>query len=158
MYNNAWFVIGYCHLANNVRYFKLNRIENFTILYYEKKFIKPRSFDRKEYFDETGFKVGIDWSNNSWDGSSANVKSDWVHIKLKLSGKPAMYVKEFKYGENQVVTAVDKDTTILECDMHYRYNAIKFVLGFGVDCKVLEPQWLKEEVVSIAKQMAEMKI
>ena len=40
--------------------------------------------------------------------------------------------------------------------MHYRYNTIKFVLGFGTDCKVIEPQWLKEEVVSIAKQMINM--
>ena len=37
--------------------------------------------------------------------------------------------------------------------MHYKYNTIKFVLGFGTDCKVLEPTWLKEEVVSIAQKM-----
>ena len=32
MFNNAWFVIGYCELANDIRYFKLNRIESFTEL------------------------------------------------------------------------------------------------------------------------------
>ena len=66
-----------------------------------------------------------------------------------------MYVKEFKYGENQVVTAVDKDTTILECDMHYKYSTIKFVLGFGTDCQVLEPKWLKDEVKKVAKKILE---
>jgi predicted DNA-binding transcriptional regulator YafY len=104
-------------------------------------------------FDKTGFKIGIDWSKQSWDGTSAKVEGDWVHIKLELSGKPAMYVKEYKYGENQIVTPIDKDATILECDMHYKYNTIKFVLGFGLDCKVLEPTWLKEEVISIAQKM-----
>lgn len=154
MFNNAWFVIGYCELANDIRYFKLNRIESFTEL--NQKFRVLLSYNERDYFDKTGFKIGIDWSKKTWDGSSARVEGDWVHVKLEFSGRPAMYVKEYKYGENQVVTPIDKDKTILECDMHYRYNTIKFVLGFGTDCKVIEPQWLKEEVVSIAKQMINM--
>ena len=72
-----------------------------------------------------------------------------------ISGRPAMYIKEYKYGENQVVTPIDKDTTILECDMLYKYNTIKFVLGFGVNCEVLEPVWLKDEIKRIGKAMAE---
>lgn len=36
----------------------------------------------------------------------------------------------------------------------YWLNTIKFVLGFGTDCKVLEPAWLKQEVKSIAEQIA----
>ena len=151
MFHNVWFVIGYCELVNDIRYFKLTRIEKFTEL--NQKFRVLLSYNEREYFDKTGFKIGIDWSKRSWDETSAKVEGDWVHIKLELFGKPAMYVKEYKYGENQVVTPVDKDTTVLECDMHYKYNTIKFVLGFGTDCKVLEPKWLKEEVVSIAKQM-----
>lgn len=151
MFNNAWFVIGYCELANDIRYFKLNRIESFTEV--NQKFRVLLSYNERDYFDKTGFKIGIDWSKNSWDGASTKVEGDWVHIKLELSGKPAMYVKEYKYGENQIVTPIDKDATILECDMHYKYNTVKFVLGFGADCKVLEPKWLKEEVVSIAQKM-----
>ena len=128
MFNNAWFVIGYCELANDIRYFKLNRIESFTEL--NQKFRVLLSYNERDYFDKTGFKIGIDWSKKTWDGSSAKVEGDWVHVKLEFSGRPAMYVKEYKYGENQVVTPIDRDKTILECDMNYRYNTIKFVLGF----------------------------
>ena len=154
IFHNAWFVIGYCELRKTYRYFKLTRIENFSII--PKKFSVSILYNEHDYFDEKGFKVGRDWSKDWDDETAENVTDDWVHIKLEFSGPPAMYVKEYKFGENQVVTPIDKNTTILECDMHYRYSTIKFVLGFGVDCKVLEPQWLKEEVASIAKQMSKL--
>ena len=147
MFNNAWFVIGFCESVNGVRVFKLNRIERYNVL--SDKFRVLLSYNESDYFDEKGLKQGKDWSD------SENLeKQSTVHIKLQLKGRPAMYVKEYKYGENQIITPIDKDTTILECDMRYKYNTIKFVLGFGTDCEVLEPLWLKDEVKRIAKEMS----
>lgn len=151
IFHNVWFVIGYCELCQDFRYFKLTRIESFNVI--SQKFRVSILYNEHNYFDEKGFKIGRDWSKDWNDDSASNVTDDWVHIKLELSGRPAMYVKEYKFGENQIITPIDKNTTILECDMHYRYSTIKFVLGFGLDCKVLEPQWLKEEVLLIARQI-----
>lgn len=137
IYNNAWFVIGFCELAGDIRVFKINRIERFSLT--DKKFRKLLAYNERDYFDENGFKGGADKT-----GSTKH--DDWTHIKLKLKGAPAMYVKEYVYGKNQTITAVDKNTTILECDMQYRSNTLRFVLGFGTDCEVLEPAWLREEV------------
>lgn len=64
-----------------------------------------------------------------------------------------MTVKEYINGKNQKITAVGSNTTILECDMEYRYNTIRFVLGFGSDCKVIEPEWLKAKVKAEAKRL-----
>lgn len=148
IYNNAWFVIGYCELVGGVRVFKLNRIEEYSV--FADKFRVLLSYNENDYFDVKGLKRGKDWSDKE-----NNEKQVSVHVKLRLSGRPAMYIKEYKYGENQVVTPIDKDTTILECDMLYKYNTIKFVLGFGVNCEVLEPVWLKDEIKRIGKAMAE---
>lgn len=151
MRNNAWFVIGYCEKAKDIRIFKLNRIEKFSLM--DQKFRVLLSYNEKEHVDEKGFKKVSNW------GNSYNLNPDkegWVHIKLKFSGHPARYVKEFKFGKNQVLTPVDKDTTILECDMQYEYEVVKFVLGYGVDCEVIEPVSLKETVKDIVKQMAKM--
>lgn len=148
IFNNAWFVLGFCELANTVLYFKLNRIIEFTET--DRKFRKLLSYLERDYIDENGLKLGGDWSDNSPDAS----KHELVHILLKLTGRPAMYVKEYIYGQNQSVTAVDEKTTLLECDMPYKYNTIRFVLQFGTDCEVLEPQWLKDEVKMICKQIS----
>ena len=77
-----------------------------------------------------------------------------MKIKLRLTGKPAMYCKEYLYGKEQSITEIDKDTTVLEFVAKYKYNTLKLVLGFGVDCEVLEPEWLKNEVVKQASLMS----
>ena len=127
--------------------FKINRIERYSLT--DKKFRKSLAYNERDYFDENGFKGGADKT-----GSTKH--DDWTHIKLKLKGAPAMYIKEYIYGKNQTITAVDKNTTILECDMQYRSNTLRFVLGFGTDCEVLEPSWLKDEVIKTAKNLAKI--
>lgn len=37
--------------------------------------------------------------------------------------------------------------------MHYKYNVIKIALGFGNNCDILEPEWLKEEIKIIAEKI-----
>lgn len=148
IFNNAWFVLGFCELTGKVLYFKLNRIVSFTET--QRKFRKLLAYSERDYIDENGLKLGGDWSDDAPDAA----KHDIIHIRLKLSGRPAMYVKEYIYGQNQVVTAIDEKTTLLECDMQYRYNTTRFVLQFGTDCEVLEPQWLKDEVINISRKMA----
>ena len=149
IYNNAWFVLAFCETMQKVLYFKLNRIESLEIQ--NDKFRIPIYYNEREYIDEEGLKGGTDWTSSN----DEKIAGEWVHIKLKFTGRPAMYIKEYIYGQNQIVTPIDKDTTILECDMHYRYNTMKFVLGFGPDCEVLEPEWLKDEVSKIIFQQYE---
>lgn len=139
IYNDAWFTIGFNEELSEVRYYKLNRIIDFRVT--SDKFRRLTSFSMNDYIDKDGLKKGGDWAEKDDSG-----KNGWIHVKLEFHGRPAMYVKEYMYGRNQKVFAIDQDTTILECDMHYRYNSVRFVLQFGSDCKVIEPVWLKEEV------------
>jgi len=148
MYNDAWFVLALCESPRRVMPFKLNRIISYKETF--KKFRQSILYNEHDYFNELGLKGDMDWSQYGKVQSA-----EWFHIKLELHGRPAMYVKEYIYGKNQIVTAINKNTTILECDMHYRYNTVHFVLGFGVDCHIIEPQWLKDEIKQIAKSMWE---
>jgi predicted DNA-binding transcriptional regulator YafY len=124
----------------------LTRIESFNVL--PQKFRVFILYNEHNYFDEKGFKQGRDWADKNNQECAS-----WFHVKLKLSGRPAMYVKEYRYGENQVITPVDKDTTILECDMQNKRMILTFVLSFGSKAKVIEPLWLKEEVLKEAQAM-----
>ena len=65
-----------------------------------------------------------------------------------------MFVKERIYGKDQKVEVVDDRTIILSCRMQNKDNILKFVLGYGVDCEVLEPEWLKEKVASAIELIA----
>ena len=144
---NKWSTLGYCELVNDMRTFEFHRITSFSLL--EEKFDQIYSYRKgskwHDYLDSRGMKKVPDWSSDL-GGPDASMR-----IKLRLSGKPAMYVKEYLYGINQTVLSIDKDTTILEFTAKYKYNTVKLVLGFGSNCEVLEPNWLRDEVIKQAQ-------
>lgn len=135
MYNNAWFVLSYDESSSDFRYFKLNRILSFKIT--NKTFRMLLSYNESDFLDEFGMKQN----------------GEWYPIKLKLSGSYAMLVRERIYGKNQTVECVDNNTTILSCEMQNKSDIVSFVLGFGTNCEVIEPQWLREEVKSVCEKL-----
>jgi predicted DNA-binding transcriptional regulator YafY len=137
MYNNAWFVLGFDEGKKDIRYFKINRIEKYEVQ--DRKFRVALYYKESDYLDEYGMK------NNG----------EWHPIKLKLMGNYAMLIKERIHGKDQTVEVADEKTTILSCKMQNKDNILKFVLGFGVDCEVLEPAWLKEKVLETIDKLKE---
>lgn len=134
MYNNSWFVIGWLHSENHpdIFWYKLNRIQDIETT--NKKFTVWSYYRKSEYVDEFGFK-----SNG-----------DWYHIEFVAHGIYASLVKERLYGKNQVVEPIDENSTKVSVDMQNQENIKVFVLGFGENIDVLEPEWLKKDLVNIA--------
>ena len=56
-------------------------------------------------------------------------------------------MQERIYGKNQSIEIIDKNTTILSCEMQNEENILVFILGFGKYCEVIEPEWLKDNVL-----------
>ena len=135
MYNNSWFVLGFDESKKDIRYFKINRIEKFAAQ--DRKFRVLLSYNESDYLDEYGMKQN----------------GEWYKIKLKITGTYAMLVKERIYGKDQVVEGIDDKTTILSCKMQNKENILGFVFGFGTNCEVLEPDWLKEKVKETIAQI-----
>ena len=138
MYNNAWFVLAFDCKYESILYFKLNRIKSFEIK--TTKFRIPLTYVERDYLDEYGMK------NNG----------EWYQIKLKLTGKYAMLAKERIYGKDQTITEIDANATVLSCQMQNKHDITMYALGFGTDCEVLEPEWLRESVKDIAGAICEM--
>jgi predicted DNA-binding transcriptional regulator YafY len=62
-----------------------------------------------------------------------------------------MLVKERIYGKNQTVEAVDANTIILSVEMQNKDDIVSFVLGFRDKCEVLEPEWLKHNIIEVVE-------
>ena len=135
MYNNAWFILAFDCKHEKVLYFKLNRIESFEIK--NNHFRIPLTYNEHDYLDEYGMK------NNG----------EWYEIKLRLTGKYAMLAKERIYGKNQTVDPIDNAATVLTVEMQNREDIKVFALGFGANCEVLEPEWLKESILEDAERL-----
>lgn len=135
MYNNAWFVIGWCETWNDVIYFKLNRITDLCLT--TKKFIVNKYYNKKDYIDDYGFK------NNG----------EWYHVEFEAYDTYASLVKERIYGKNQEVIPINDKTTLVKVDMQNKENIIVFILGFNRHIKVIEPEWLKEELIDFSNHI-----
>ena len=48
---------------------------------------------------------------------------------------------------------IDENSTRVSVDMQNEENIKAFILGFGANIDVIEPEWLKEDLSSIAKEI-----
>lgn len=137
MYNNAWFVIGWLHSEHHadIFWYKLNRIQKIETT--GQKFAVWTYYNKNAYIDEYGFK------NNG----------EWYHVEFIAYDNYASLVKERIYGKNQVVEPIDENSTKVSVDMQNQESIRVFVLGFGEHITVLEPQWLKDDLISQAKKI-----
>jgi predicted DNA-binding transcriptional regulator YafY len=137
IHNHAWFFLAWDHDSAEVRYFKLNRIENFRKL--DKKFTVYKYFKPEDYITETGLKYN----------------GDFHHLVFIAKGTRAMMIKERKYGNNQVITELNDGTIKVELDMQNEEMIVSFALQGKSEIEILEPKWLieriKKEIEEISK-------
>lgn len=131
MYDNFWYVIGWNEQINDIDYLKINRMNLITGL--KKKYTKWKSYNRSDYLEPTGFK-----------------KEQWYHLELKVDKSFVGQIKERVYGKNQEIT-FEKNKYILKVDIQNKEEIIALVLSFGNNVEVIEPTWLKDELLNIAK-------
>ncbi len=144
IYDDAWYVLGYVEyikkdgnirIADEPIYLKLNRIVNVEIL--KDIYIPNPYFDKGKYIDKNGMsKLGEEY-----------------HLKLLLKDSTAVLASERKYSENQVITKIDSNHIILECDMRNESKILSFINFFGSNCTVLEPKHIKELVMEENRKM-----
>ena len=135
-FNNAWFFLAYTPEVGEVWYFKLNRIKNYKML--DETFKAWKNFKAEDYFDANGFK------NNG----------EFIHVKFIAKGIRKQLVKERIYGKNQKVEENDDDTVTVTLDMQNEDQVISFILGWGEDVTLLEPQSIIDKVKNIASEIA----
>ena len=133
VYNGTWFVLAYNESINDFGYFKLNRIvdifktrNHFTIL---------KTYDEKDYLDGFGMTK---------NGEYYKITLEFTNLNMAIS--------ERLYGRHQVVTEIDPSHTRFTAEMQNKDMIASFVMSFGKNCKVIEPEWLKEKVKNHFKE------
>ena len=134
-YNGGWFVLAYDEDKNDFSYYKLNRMES---VYKRKSHFTKMEFNENEYLDEFGMKK---------NGEFYPVELEFYNLNV--------YIEERCFGKNQKIDIIDENTIRLSCDMQNKDMIISFVMSFKSNCKVLSPDWLKEEVSNEMKKMME---
>jgi len=103
----------------------------------EETFTVPEDFD-PDILLETAFNLNYD---------------DPVTVKVRFSADQARYVKERRWAANQTVTDQPDGSIILELQTSGRWDVKRWVLSYGSDAKVLEPEDLRQEIAADLENM-----
>ncbi|MED3551860.1 helix-turn-helix transcriptional regulator [Cytobacillus praedii] len=137
-WNNKWYVIGFCHLRNDIRSFRVDRIESLMLT--ENKFNRPENFSARDFFIKNLLpaiedKEGIISLVISADKSVlADICQHWFlgHYLQKRTSNQAVF--------------------LLEKDMIHTYVPY-LLLPYNKSIKVIEPISLKKRLIEVLSEL-----
>ncbi len=139
-WNNKWYTVGFCHLRNEIRSFRAERIVR--IQRTEMMFSRPEAFSSKNYFLNSllpNLESKDDAVSLIIRGRSEALDDLSIHWLL------GHYLKE--RTSNEAVFTIDERA--LHAFVPY------FLLSYGKAIQVVEPQSLKKRQASVAAELME---
>ncbi|SDK43781.1 helix-turn-helix transcriptional regulator [Sediminibacillus albus] len=137
-WNNKWYMIGFCHLRNDIRSFRVDRIESLMLT--ENKFNRPENFPARDFFiknllptieDKEGI---ISLVINGDKSVLADICQHWFL---------GHYLQE--RTSNQAVFHLEKD-------MIHTYVPY-LLLPYNKSIKVIEPISLKKRLIEVLSEL-----
>ncbi len=138
---HSTYVIGHSSLPDALRAYKLERIESAEPL--KENYAIPSDFS------------GLEILRNSW---SIMLGETTVRVVLRFSPKVRKRVLETRWHPSEEPTEEDGEKPgWLRWKVHVAdtLDMEPWIRGWGSDCEVLEPKWLREEMMGQAKVLAE---
>ncbi|WP_321391557.1 WYL domain-containing protein [uncultured Desulfuromusa sp.] len=138
-YMGNWIIVGYCHLRQDWRKFKLSRMLDVKV---SKKAFSPRPKSQWKYQLEGGFGI--------FQGSNTQL------IKLKFNAFRAPWIREQIWHDDQSIELLPDGKLILSFPA-CQYHEVKMkILQFGADVEVLEPEDLRDEIKREASRLSRL--
>jgi len=137
---HASYVIGYCHLKEGMRTFKIERIESAELT--SEHYTIPADFDANEFF------------GSSW---GIVVEGEVKTVKLRIKDPEIMRImKETIWHPSQVLERETDGSMIMTLRVTETVDLFSWILGWGEKVEVLEPAELRKEVLRTAKAMVKV--
>ena len=136
-FKDAFYLIGYCHMREDLRVFALDRIKELHIT--EETFSMPESFDPEELM---GSSFGI-------------FKGAPTKVAIRFDAAVAGYIEEKQWHETQKITCQDDGSLILEMVVAGIEEVKHWILTWGAKAEVLEPKSLRDNIIAESKALLE---
>ncbi|KYG33396.1 helix-turn-helix transcriptional regulator [Alkalihalobacillus trypoxylicola] len=137
-WNNKWYVIGFCHLRNDIRSFRVDRME--SIVRTETKFNKPEHFSARDFFIKNLLP-----SIENKEGVISLVINGDKNVLADICQHWFLGHYLQKRTSNQAIFLLEKD--ILHTYVPY------LLLPYNKSIKVIEPISLKKRLVEVLSEL-----
>lgn len=130
------YVIGHDHLSEEIRTFAIDRIREINET--KERFRIPKSFDFDSY---TASSFGV-------------IAEPATHVKIRFAKAVRTYVEERTWHPSQMLETLPGGAIQLSMEVGDTTELRSWVLSFGADAEVLEPESLREEIASELRRAA----
>jgi len=126
-----WYLVAFCRSRNDYRRFKLVRIRDLRLgdLFKKRDISKE---ELKQIFEDSYRRRSI-------------------RVTLKFSNRIGEQLTEYFNREN--ITQTEDNHYIVQDDFPYEDGLLKFILSLGIDCEVVEPLYLREELKKYVQEL-----
>ncbi|HOP06745.1 MAG TPA: YafY family protein [candidate division Zixibacteria bacterium] len=129
----AFYFVGFCRQREAFRTFRLDRVESVELL--EEHFVRQPEIDAETYFD------------GSWEVYSGIP----TEIKIRMKGAAARVVRSGKHHPDEKIEETGDGGVIYSVVTRGIDEIQRWILGFGADVEVLEPQQLRDRLHRIGQ-------
>jgi len=130
----AWYLIGYCHLRNDIRTFRLGRIQKVKTLL--EKFEIPEDFSISEYF------------RSMW-----GVTRDRLYdFKVRFSNEAAIAIKTSRHHPDEKITELENGDVLYELIAGGDEEFIRWVLSYGKNAEIISPKSSRKKIQTILSE------
>jgi len=129
-FNGTLYLIGWCHVHDEIRMFVLDRIKLLHVT--DERFIPPDDFDLDAYMRDS---FGV-------------IRTDVEKVVIKFHGSLDRYLKENIWHPSQVFEKDKDGSLLLTMEVGGLQEVMSWVMGFGGQAEVLEPAHLRKAVAS----------
>ena len=128
---DTWYLIGFCELRGATRAFVLRRMKQLDLL--DEKFVPDTSFNPDQY---------IDRMFNSIMGNEEQT------VRIRFSARQAPWMRERRWHPSQEIVECGDGSVELLLTISSLDAVKSWVLQYGIDAEVIEPEGLREMVMN----------
>lgn len=139
-YQNRWYIVGLVSKQNGFRTFGIDRIEDLEIK--PETFIKDNKLNPGEIFEKT---IGLVYSLNTPQ-----------KVSLSFTPTQGKYIKTLPLHSSQKVIVDNNHECIISIEVIPNYELTQQILKHGDTVKVIEPQWLVNEIKATLRKTLDL--
>lgn len=136
---NGLYVEGYSLAHRDYRMFRINRIKDIKFT----QFVLPR-------YDNYSFK------ERHKDSFGVFIGNETTKVKIRFSKSVAKFMGESPWASRGKITKFSNGNILYEINTSYPREVMWWALGWGAEAEVLQPEWLRGEVVKTLDKMTEI--
>ncbi|RKO62438.1 putative transcriptional regulator [Caldibacillus debilis GB1] len=125
---NRFYLIGYCHLAKEVRTFRISRFKAVNIL--------------EQTFDKDHFNIRA-YLQHSW---SIERGDRLIRFKVRFSPKVARYIKEEELFVKPRMTDLEDGSLLFEVTLNHDREFLNWICQYGPEAEILEPESYRKKM------------